>query len=123
MADLDSIGEQDKSDEGTSERLDENIPLNPGGVIGGGTWEPEREQETLFGGMSLRKSTQRTCQSIISCAIRKTRASPRSISFGQFRTQRYGMLLQRQEQALNDQRGEAKARWYHSGYIRQGKTS
>ena len=50
MADLDPIGEHDKPEEGTSERPDENIPLNPGG----GTWKPEREQETPFGGMSLR---------------------------------------------------------------------
>ena len=37
MADFDSIGEHDKPDEGTNERPDENIPLNTGGAIGGGT--------------------------------------------------------------------------------------
>ena len=35
-----------------SERSDETIPLNPdgGGAMGGSNWEPDREQETLFGG-------------------------------------------------------------------------
>ena len=31
--------------------MGENIPLTPGG---GSTWEPEREQETSFGGESQR---------------------------------------------------------------------
>ena len=34
-------------------RPDENIPLPPVTPVGGGsTWEPEREQETSFGGTS-----------------------------------------------------------------------
>ena len=59
MADHDPIGEHDKPDEGMSKRPDENIPLSPGGAIGEDTWEPEREQETSFGGMSLRMKVLR----------------------------------------------------------------
>ena len=55
MSDLHPFGEQDKPEEGISERPDENIPLNPRG----GTWKPEREQETPFGGMSLRTKVLR----------------------------------------------------------------
>ena len=46
MADvhIDPFGEHDKTDSHPDEG--ETIPLNPGG---GSTWEPEHEQETLFG--------------------------------------------------------------------------
>ena len=53
MTDFDPIGEHDKPDKGASEKPAENIPLNPGGAMAGSTWEPEREQETSFGGTSL----------------------------------------------------------------------
>ena len=46
--DIDPFGEHDKTDETT----DETFPLTPVGV--GSTWEPEREQETSFGGESQR---------------------------------------------------------------------
>ena len=52
MADVDiyPFGEHNKKDSDPNEG--ENIPLNAGGgVIGGSTWEPE--QETSFGGTSL----------------------------------------------------------------------
>ena len=45
--DIDPFGEHESRPE---EPTDENIPLTP--VGGGSTWEPEREQETLFGGLS-----------------------------------------------------------------------
>ena len=53
MADLDinPFGEHDR----TESRPDENIPFLPVTPVGGGsTWEPEREQETSFGGTSQR---------------------------------------------------------------------
>ena len=44
--DIDPFGEsQSRTDEPTGE----SIPLTP---VGGSTWEPEREQETSFGGLS-----------------------------------------------------------------------
>ena len=59
MADdnIDPFGEHDKRDSCHNE-TGEAIPLppvTPGGEMGGrSTWEAEREQETSFGGMSLR---------------------------------------------------------------------
>ena len=56
--DIDPFGEHESRPE---EPTDENVPLTPvgpegtlhgGGPEGGSTWEPEREQETLFGGCS-----------------------------------------------------------------------
>ena len=51
--DIDPFGDYDNTDSHPDD-TGENIPLNPGGAIGGGTWEPEHEQQTSFGGMSLR---------------------------------------------------------------------
>ena len=45
--DIDSFGEHESR---TEEPTDEDIPLTP--VGGGSAWEPEREQETSFGGTS-----------------------------------------------------------------------
>ena len=47
--DIDSFGEHESR---TEEPTDENIPLRLVGPGGRSTWEPEREQETLFGGTS-----------------------------------------------------------------------
>ena len=46
--DIDQFGEQESRPE---EPTDEHIPLDPV-TPGGSTWEPEREQETSFGGRS-----------------------------------------------------------------------
>ena len=46
--DIDPSGHHDKTDSHPDEG--ENIPFNPGGAMGGPTWEPEHEQETLFRG-------------------------------------------------------------------------
>ena len=46
--DIDPFGEHKSRPE---EPTNEHIPLTP--VGGGSTWEPEREQETSFGGKSL----------------------------------------------------------------------
>ena len=55
MADVDinPFGDHDKTDFHPDD-IGENIPLNPGGEMGGSTWEPEREQVTSFGGKSER---------------------------------------------------------------------
>ena len=45
--DIDPFGEYESRPEVTG---GESIPLSP--VRGGSTWEPEREQETSFGGLS-----------------------------------------------------------------------
>ena len=48
--DIDPFGEHDKTDSHPDD-TGENIPLNAGGgVMGGSTWEPEHEHETSFGG-------------------------------------------------------------------------
>ena len=57
--DIDPFVEPDKKDAQPDEHLDETIPFTPGGVIEGGTWEPEREQETSFGGKHLRMKVLR----------------------------------------------------------------
>ena len=44
--DIDPSGEHESR---TDEMEDESIPLTP---VGRSTWEPEREQETSFGGLS-----------------------------------------------------------------------
>ena len=49
--DIDPFGEHESRPE---EPMDEHIPLTPAG--GRSTWEPTREQETLFGG----RESQRT---------------------------------------------------------------
>ena len=53
MADIDTdpFGEHESRPE---EPTDENIPLTPVGR--GSTWEPEREQETSFGGNNKKRS-------------------------------------------------------------------
>ena len=47
--DIDPFGEHESRPE---EPNDENIPLDLVTPVGGSTWEPEREQETSFGGVS-----------------------------------------------------------------------
>ena len=48
--DIDPFGEHESR---TEEQTDENISLDPVTPVGGGsTWEPERQQETSFGGRS-----------------------------------------------------------------------
>ena len=49
--DIDPFGEHDKTESRPDEPTGENIHLTP---VGGSTWEPEREQETSFGGKSQR---------------------------------------------------------------------
>ena len=50
--DTDPFGEHDKTD-AHPDQTGKNIPLTPGGVMGGGsTWEPECNQETSPGGKS-----------------------------------------------------------------------
>ena len=53
MADVgtDPFDDHDKTDSHPDE-TGETIPLNQGGAMGGSTWEPEPEQETLFEGTS-----------------------------------------------------------------------
>ena len=48
--DIDPFGEHDRTESRPEEPTGENIPLTP--VGGRSTWEPECEQETLFGGLS-----------------------------------------------------------------------
>ena len=54
MADvnIDPFGEQYR----TKEPTDENIPLTPVTPVEGSTWEPEREQETSFGGRESQRN-------------------------------------------------------------------
>ena len=53
MADIDinPFGDHDNTD--SHPDTGENIPFVSGGVMGGPTWEPEREQEMLFRRTSL----------------------------------------------------------------------
>ena len=65
--DINPVGDHDKPDAQPDNPVSETIPLNPGGVIGGGsTWEPEWE-------LSFRGKTQSTrfkCRfSVVSKAI------------------------------------------------------
>ena len=55
--DIDPFGEHHRTNS-HPDKTGEIIPLTPGGV-GGSAWEPEREQETSFGGMSLRTKVLR----------------------------------------------------------------
>ena len=50
--DIDPFGEHGRTEEPT----DENIPLTPVTPVGGSTWEPEREQETSFGGRDSQRN-------------------------------------------------------------------
>ena len=52
--DIDPFGEHESRPE---ETMGENIPLTS--VGGGSAWEPEREQETLFGGESRRTKVKK----------------------------------------------------------------
>ena len=47
--DINPFGDHDKMDT-QPDKTSKTIPLNPEGVGRGATWEPEREQETSFGG-------------------------------------------------------------------------
>ena len=65
MSDVDNdpFGEHDKKDS-HPDKTGENIPLIKGeGAIGGSTLEPEREQETSFGG---RKTQERSSPFLMS---------------------------------------------------------
>ena len=55
MADIDPFGEHESR---TDEQTDENIPMESVTPGGGSTWEPEREQETPFGGGGMRLRTK-----------------------------------------------------------------
>ena len=48
--DIDPFGEHNRTESRPDE---EDIPLTP---IGGSTWEPEREQETSFGGRESQRN-------------------------------------------------------------------
>ena len=50
MADLDIDPFSDYDKTGSHPDTGENILLKSGGAMGGSAWEPEREQETSFGG-------------------------------------------------------------------------
>ena len=82
MADVDihPSGNHDKTDS-HPDGTDETIPFTPGGVIGRSAWEPElRTRNIILRNESENGSSQRTRQSVVSCAIRKPEANPRSIS-------------------------------------------
>ena len=53
--DIDPFGEQGRNESRTDE-TGENIPLDPATPGGGSTWEPEREQETSFGGRESQRN-------------------------------------------------------------------
>ena len=107
MADVDinPLGEHESRPE---EPTGENIPLTP---VGGSTWEPECEQETSFGGGSqknrLMKDYVKHLYKKLSENIGET-SEP--FHFDYFKLED-GELLQRQKQALNIQRREAKIGW------------
>ena len=56
--DIDPFEEHNKTDLHPDE-TGENVPLTPGGAMGGSTWELGREQETSLGGTSLRMEVLR----------------------------------------------------------------
>ena len=68
--DIDPFGEHGKTDAQLDE-TGENIPLNPGGVMGGSTWQTEREQETSVQRRenSRKKAHQILCQQFVQGAI------------------------------------------------------
>ena len=57
--DIDPFGNHNKTNNHPDEPTGENIPLSPGGLGGGSTWELEPEKETSFGGISLRMKVLR----------------------------------------------------------------
>ena len=85
MADIDTdpFGEHESSPE---EPTDENIPLTP--VGGGSTWEPEREQETSFGGKSLETLKYEALGSFVKSLYKRLSGSddepPGTINFHNF---------------------------------------
>ena len=54
--DIDPFGEHDRTESRPDDHTEtgKNIPFTPVGGGGSSTWEPEREQETSFGGESQR---------------------------------------------------------------------
>ena len=72
MADVDTdpFGEHESRPE---EPTDENIPLIP--VGGGSTWEPEREQETSFGGKSLETLKYEALESFVKSLYKRLSGS------------------------------------------------
>ena len=72
MADIDIDpfgGHESRSEEPT----DENIPLS---LVGGGsTWEPEREQETSFGGKSLETLKYEALESFVKSLYKRLSGS------------------------------------------------
>ena len=78
--DIGPFGKHDKMDAHPDEG--ETIPFTPGGVIGRGTWESEREQETSFGGTSQRKEVLKEHVKVLYHVLSGTnRPNPRSIPY------------------------------------------
>ena len=90
--DIDPFGEHESRPD---EQTGKNIPLTP---VGGSTWEPEREQETSFGGESQRtrhmKDYVKDLYKKLSENIGETAAE---FHFDYFKLEfRWGTVLQRQ---------------------------
>ena len=82
--DIDPFGEHDR----TEELTDENIPLSSVGPRRRSTWEPEREQETSFGGKSLETLKYESLESFVKSLYKRLSGSddepPGTINFLNF---------------------------------------
>ena len=84
MDDIDPFSKCDKPDEQPD--TDKTIPSTLGGMIGVSCWEPEREQETSFGGGKTQRTGLKEAFHFIS-----------TISNSEMEA-----VLQKQEQSLNE---------------------
>ena len=103
MADVDiDLFEDHSKTEAQPDETGGTIPLIQGGVGGGASWEPKREQETSFGGKTQRtRLKEAQVEGLYQKLSEIAHQTARSIPFRLFRTKRSETVLQRQEYTLN----------------------
>ena len=119
MADVDinPFGDHNKTDAQPDES-GETIPLIPGGVRGGATWEPECERETLFGGKTQRtRLKEAQVQGLYRKLSESICQTPEAFHFDNFELRDWELYQKSKEHVLNDQRGRAKISWCHNRHI------
>ena len=118
--DIDPFGDHNKTESRSEEPTGENIPLTPGG---GSTWEPEREQETSFGGESQRtRHLKNNVKDLYHVLSEKYERTSKTFHFDDFKL-KDGKLYHRDKSRPLMKKREAKIGLFHTEDIEQGKTS
>ena len=105
MADIDIDPFSDHKTDAQPDETGKIIPVNPEGVEGGGTWEPECKQETSFGGTSIFSLFKYHIEELCQMLSEDLDQDPGDLHLYNFEL-RNGELY-----TPNDQEGHAKISW------------